>query len=90
MCRLALISQGNHARIVHDVENGASVQITRRGRQVAILLSVEEDNRLTVKRQGFSQALEQFRQELGMERVEIESEIFAGVRDRAPGREVAL
>lgn len=72
------------------MENGASVQITRRGRQVAILLSVEEDNRLTVKRQGFSQALEQFRQELGMERVEIESEIFAGVRDRAPGREVAL
>lgn len=42
------IAEARHglARIVHELEDGGSVELTRRGEPVAVMLSVEEYRRL--------------------------------------------
>jgi cellobiose PTS system EIIB component len=84
--------QENPERVIQAVEREKSVEITRQGKQVAILLSVEEYNRLVGEKQsGFGAALKRFRQELTEEGLEINpDEVFRDVRDRSPGREVVL
>ncbi|MFN3982754.1 MAG: type II toxin-antitoxin system Phd/YefM family antitoxin [Caldilinea sp.] len=80
----------NHfAAIVHDLEATQPVQITRRGRVVAVLMGVEEYERLTANHTDFWGAYERFRAEVDLPPLQIEPEIFAGVRDTAPGREAA-
>ena len=76
------------ASLVHDVENGVSVELTRRGKRVAVLISIDEYNRLVAGNSSLWQALEKFRQQANLEEVGIEPEIFEGIRDSAPGREV--
>jgi prevent-host-death family protein len=76
------------ASLVHDVENGVSVELTRRGKRVAVLISIDEYNRLVAGNSSLWQALEKFRQQTNLEEVGIEPEIFEGIRDSAPGREV--
>lgn len=79
------------ASIVHNVEKGQAVELTRRGRPVAIILSVDEYERVISGNIGFGKSLEKFRQEMRIEELEINpDEIFGNVRDRSPGREVIL
>jgi antitoxin Phd len=49
------------ASLVHDVENGAPVEITRRGRPVAVLVSYHEYQRLLGEGPSFWDALLAFR-----------------------------
>ncbi|MDJ0796026.1 MAG: type II toxin-antitoxin system Phd/YefM family antitoxin [Calothrix sp. MO_167.B12] len=49
-------------QIVHAVEQGKSVEITRRGKPVAVVLSLTEYQRLTDRQIGFDEGLEAFRQ----------------------------
>ena len=80
----------NHfAAIVHDLRPAQPVQVTRRGRVVAVMMSVEEYERLTANTTDFWDAYERFRAEVDLPSLQIEPEIFAGVRDLAPGREAA-
>jgi prevent-host-death family protein len=74
--------------IVHSVEKGPSVKLTRRGRPVAVLLSIKEYEALRQKRVGFWDALKVFRKE--NEDVVISDSDFEKVRDRCAGREVSL
>ena len=39
--------------IIHSVERGPSVKLTRRGRPVAVLLSIQENERLSQKKKDF-------------------------------------
>jgi cellobiose PTS system EIIB component len=86
--------QENPERVIRAAEREKAVEITRQGKQVAILLSVEEYSRLIGEKQsqsGFGTALRKFRQELIEEGLEINpDEVFKDVRDRSPGREVVL
>lgn len=75
------------ASLVHEVENGVSVEITRRGKRVAVLISIDEYNRLSAGNSGLWQAVEKFRQQTDLEEVGIEPEIFEDIRDSSPGRE---
>jgi len=75
------------ASLVHEVETGVAVEITRYGKRVAVLISVDEYNRLVAGNSGLWQALEKFRQQTDLEEVGIEPEIFEEVRDSSPGRE---
>ncbi|WP_019501381.1 type II toxin-antitoxin system Phd/YefM family antitoxin [Pseudanabaena sp. PCC 6802] len=78
-------------RIVHDVEKGQSVEITRRGKPVAVILSVDEYERVISGKIGFGKSLEKFRQDMKIEELGINpDEIFGNLRDRSPGREVTL
>ncbi len=81
----------NHfAAIVHDLEPARPVQVTRRGKVVAVLMSVEEYERLTADATDFWDAYTTFRASVDLPSLQIEAELFAGVRDAAPGRDADL
>ncbi len=81
-------ARDNLAAIVHGVEEASAVGLTRRGRPVAVLLSVEEYHRLLRGRKDFWSAYDEFRNGVDLERLGIGPEVFEGVRDPSPGREV--
>jgi prevent-host-death family protein len=77
-------------KLVRRVEEKAPVEITRRGKTVAVLMSVEEYQRLQARQRGFWEAYEAFRDAVDLEALGVGKEDFDGLRDRSPGREVAL
>jgi antitoxin Phd len=76
-------------RLIHDTERGERVRITRRGKPVAVLLSLDEYERLQAGGADLGARLAEFRA-----RYEDDLEGLAasleGLRDRSPGREVTL
>ncbi len=80
----------NHfTEIVRDVEQETTIELTRRGKPVAILLSAQEYERLKKGRVDFWDAYLAFRKRYQLDEIEIDVDnIFANVRDRSPGREM--
>ncbi|MFA7462808.1 MAG: type II toxin-antitoxin system Phd/YefM family antitoxin [Anaerovoracaceae bacterium] len=76
--------------IIHYVEKGPSVELTRRGKPVAVLLSVQEYERLSREYTGFWSAISEFRRKIEDEGAEITDRDFTELRDRSAGREVGL
>ena len=76
------------ARIVHDAEHGEAVELTRRGKPVAVLVGINDFNRLVNGSTSFQDAFERFRNEVDLESLNIDPEVLTRVRDRSPGREV--
>ena len=72
--------------IIHDVEKGNSVELTRRGKPVAALLSIKEYEQLCGKGQNFWSGLMAIRQVIEDENIEISDLDFAGLRDPSTGR----
>lgn len=72
--------------IVHDVEKGPSVKLTRRGRPVAVLLSIAEYEALHGKRPAFWDLLTALRARAG--EGDISDKDFTGLRDTHPGRKI--
>lgn len=72
--------------IVHEVEKDGPIELTRRGKPVAAIVSIEDYRRLSPKRLSFSEAYEKFRQSPDFEPIDVD-EVYAGVRDKSPGRE---
>lgn len=75
--------------IIHSVEKGAPVKLTRHGRPVAVLLSINQYDKLS-KREGYWRALNSFRKLMQKENVLISDEDFKGLRDFSAGREIDL
>ena len=73
--------------IVHDVEAGTPVELTRRGKPVAVLMSVDEYRRLSSGREGFWSAIERWRASVDPADLEGDDP-FADVRDRSLGWEM--
>lgn len=81
----------NLNKIIQEIEQGEPIEITRQGQQVAVILSTAEYQRLLNKSPGFWESLQQFRQEIISEGIEINpDEVWKDVRDKSPGREVNL
>jgi hypothetical protein len=57
---------------------------------VAVLLSIQEYKRLSSSQGGFWKAFTAFRNRVNLEDLAIEPDIFTGLRDQSPGREIAL
>jgi prevent-host-death family protein len=76
--------------IVRDVETKSGVELTRRGRPVAVILSIDEYRRLVAPEKSFTAAYRRFRQQVDLEAMALEPEFFEGLRDPDPGREVSL
>lgn len=74
--------------IVHSVERGPLVKLTRRGQPVAVLLSIKEYEALSQKRAGFWSALQAFRAK--NKDIVISDQDLENLRDRSPGREADL
>ena len=60
------------------------------GESVAVILSAAEYLALSGERPSFIQAAREVRERLDVESLEIEDEIFEGLRDDASGREVSF
>jgi prevent-host-death family protein len=77
------------ASLVHQAEDGAPVEITRRGRPVAVLLSYHEYQRLLGEGPSFWDAMMAWRNSSHVDDAQhvlgIEPDTFP--RDKSPGRE---
>jgi prevent-host-death family protein len=76
--------------IIEQAEAGEAVELTRRGRPVAVVLSREEFERLRPDRPSFGGAYRAFRKRYVLDEVGLERDFAASVRDRSPGRQVKL
>lgn len=75
--------------LIHSVEDGQPVELTRRGQPVAVLLSVEDYTRMSSQKPDLWAAIQKFRSETDLENLAVD-EVFSDIRDRSPGREPAL
>jgi prevent-host-death family protein len=80
----------NLPSLVDEAEAGAEVHLTRRGRAVAVVVSVEEYERLKANRIGFSEAYEAFRRQFPVAGEGLSPLYFQSLRDRGVGRKVAI
>jgi len=77
--------------LVRAAESGKTVELTRRGEPVAVLIGRRQYERLTSKKRGFSDAYEEFTRETDLHALAIDpDEVFADARDAGPGRGVDL
>ena len=74
--------------IIHSVEKGPSIKLTRRGKPVAVLLSIKEYKQLSKKTTGLWDALLKFRESIKEAGTDITDAEFEGIRDVDPGRKV--
>jgi len=76
--------------IVDRAEAGYQVELTRRGKPVAVVVSLREFERLRGNRPRFSEAYGTFLEQYSLDEVGLEDRFAASVRDRSRGRETAL
>lgn len=76
--------------ILDDVEAGKEIQLTRRGRAVAIVLSPEKYEALRREQSNFGDAYRAFIDRHALGEVGLDAGFFDAVRDREAGRRVKL
>jgi prevent-host-death family protein len=72
--------------LVHSLGKGPIVKLTRHGRPVAVLISIQEYERLVQKKEGFWAALTDFRRQANVQQFEISDKDFEDLRDDSCGR----
>ncbi len=85
------IAQARHdlAAIVHELEQQPTIELTRRGDPVAVLLSLAEYRRLQARAGGFWSAYSAFREQFVPADDDAE-DLLRDIRDRSTGRELSL
>lgn len=84
-------ARSNLPQLVRQAEAGESIELTRRGEGVAVLIGRKEYERLATRSRRFSEAWREFTSEVGLSEMGIDpDEIFGDVRGDEPGREVGL
>ncbi len=83
-------ARDHFAEIIHSLDGVPRVEVTRRGRPVAILISIEEFETLCAGRATFAEAYEAFRNRFDLAELGIEPKVFEDLRDSSPGREIDL
>ena len=79
-------ARANLPKILDEVELGREIELTRRGKRVAVMISVEEYERLSGRQRDFAKAYETHREKYsGLER-----SVLEGLRDKTAGRKVQL
>jgi antitoxin Phd len=73
--------------LVRHVEAKRPIELTRRGKTVAVLMSADEYRRLTAGERGFWEAYQIFRTAVDLPESAVTADDFANLRDRAPGRD---
>lgn len=86
-------------QLVHQVEDGDTVEVTRCGQIVAVMISAQEYDLLNESKKSFSESILRIRKKYRLDsRKPDESDMtdeefdtfFDNLRDRSPGREVDL
>ena len=76
--------------ILDDVEAGKDVQLTRRGRAVALVLSPQRYDMLRSEHTNFGDAYRAFLGRHAPEEIGLEPDSFGSIRNQEPGRRVRL
>jgi prevent-host-death family protein len=76
--------------LLREVERGSTVELTRRGKPVAIVLASSDYERLRGGARTFTQALKELRRKKGFQGVDLPPGFIEGLRDKAVGRPVKL
>jgi prevent-host-death family protein len=74
--------------IIHEVEQGVIVKITRHGEPVAVMLPQKAYEQIKEKKQDFWEDLEKFRYLLTSEEIIFMESDFSDLRDTSAGREL--
>lgn len=78
------------AEIIDDVENGEDIEIVRRGKKVAVLVSPARYARMAGKKTAFGDAYDAFMRGRDPKTFGLDPEDFENSRDRTSGRAVKL
>ena len=81
-------ARANLPTLIDQVEAGLAVELTRRGKGVAVMISVAEYQRLRSKRTTFQDAYQKFLKKYSLAEVGLEKDFARKLRDRSPGRKV--
>jgi prevent-host-death family protein len=77
-------------RIIDEAEAGGTVELTRRGQPVAVLVSPREFERLRGRPSHFSDAYRTFLEKHPLDEIGVEDDFAESTRDRTAGRKVSL
>ncbi|WP_428099780.1 type II toxin-antitoxin system Phd/YefM family antitoxin [Candidatus Rariloculus sp.] len=78
-------------RLVREAEHGKTVELTRRGAPVAVLVGHRTFERLSAGRRAFVEAYREFVEAVDLSELAIDpDEVFEGARDATPGRDVRV
>ena len=80
----------NLPSLVDEAEAGSEVQLTRRGRPVAVVVSIDQYERLKASRATFAESYIAFRRRFPEGTTGFGSRYFNSLRDRSSGRKVVL
>ena len=72
--------------IVDQAAAGQRIELTRRGEPVAVVISLQELERLREGRVPFGDAFRRFEQRHPLHELGLDEDVFASARDRDPGR----
>lgn len=86
--RRCSIAEARHdlAAIVHEVEQGSHIEVTRRGEPVAVIVPIA-DYLHTGKRKDFWKAYLDWKKGVDLRKLGIGRGFLKSVRDRSPGRD---
>jgi prevent-host-death family protein len=76
--------------ILDDVEAGKEIELTRRGRAVAIVISPEKYEALRGDQSNFDEAYRAFISRHALDEIGLEPDAFDSTRNQVPGRRVRL
>ncbi len=76
--------------IVDEAEAGGQIELTRRGKPVAVVISLRDAERLRSARPQFGNAYNIFLKKHSLEEVGLEADFIAGLREKDTGRKVRL
>lgn len=79
-------AKGKLPSIIHEVEQGSRVEITRHGKPVAVMVPTGDYERLKEKGRGFWSDLGRVRKVMASEGITVEDADFLDLRDTASGR----
>ncbi len=83
-------ARSNFAAIVDQAEAGQEIELTRRGKSVAVVVSLRDLERLRSERPLFGEAYKRFLKAHPLREVGLEEDFFDSTRDRGSGRKVTL
>ena len=81
-------ARANLPTLIDEVEAGMAIELTRRGKGVAVMISVTEYQRLCSKRLTFQAAYQRFLKKHSLSEVGLEPGFARKLRDRSLGRKV--
>ena len=77
----------NLSKLIREAEDGTTVELSRRGKPVAVLIGYSDFRRLSANRRGFGAAYRDFTEAVDLSELGLDPDVlFEGVRDRTRGR----